>query len=170
MSASAFVALGTNVPFNGVSGAALLAQAASALEAAGLPILARSGVWQTEAWPHGSGQPDYFNAVVELDPHGLSPQLLYETLRAIETRFGRERRERWAARTLDLDLIALGDLAGTFGDVELPHPRMQERAFVLAPLVEIAPGWRHPLLAQTVPELAASLPPGDRYRRLGALG
>jgi len=166
---SAFIALGTNMPFNGVSGAALLAQAVEALEAAGFPILERSSVWQTEAWPRDSGQPDYFNAVVELDPGPAGPQLLYEKLRAIETRFGRERRERWAARTLDLDVIAVGDLAGSFGVLTLPHPRMQERAFVLAPLAEIAPRWRHPVLGRTAPDLLAAVPPGDRYQRVTGL-
>ena len=64
-------------------------------------------------------------------PQGLTPQQLYAVLRAIETRFGRERRERWAARTLDLDIVAMDGLSGTFGAITLPHPRMHERAFVL---------------------------------------
>jgi 2-amino-4-hydroxy-6-hydroxymethyldihydropteridine diphosphokinase len=157
------------MPFNGVSGAALLAQAVAALEAESLKILARSGVWETEAWPPESGQADYFNAVVELDPGALGPQLLYEKLRGIEARFGRERRERWAARTLDLDIAAVGDLTGTFGDVVVPHPRLAERAFVLAPLAEVAPNWRHPGLGLRASEMLGNLPPGYRYRRAGAL-
>lgn len=167
--APAFIALGTNMPFDGVSGAALLAQAAAALEEAGFQIRARSSVWQTEAWPHGSGQPDYFNAVVELDPRGASPQLLYEGLREIEARFGRERRERWASRTLDLDIVAIGDLVGTFGALTIPHPRMQERAFVLAPLAEIAPGWRHPVFGRSAAEFLAALPTQSRFERVGPL-
>lgn len=167
---SAFIALGTNIPFEGVAGATLLAQAVAELDEAGLPILAQSSVWQSEAWPKGSDQPDYFNAVVELDPGELNPQRLYEMLREIETRFGRERRERWASRTLDLDLIAIHDLAGTFGELTVPHPRMQERAFVLAPLAEIAPHWRHPTLGGTALQLLSDLRPDYRFKRVTALG
>ncbi|MEZ5995950.1 MAG: 2-amino-4-hydroxy-6-hydroxymethyldihydropteridine diphosphokinase [Hyphomonadaceae bacterium] len=166
----AFVALGANLPFEGAAGAQLLGRALAALEAAGLAIGARSSVWETEAWPLGSGQPDFANAVVELDARGLAPQPLYETLAAIERSFGRERRQRWAARTLDLDILAMDGFEGEFGGVELPHPRMHERAFVLAPLAEIAPGWRHPTLGQTAAALLAGLSESGRRRRLGPLG
>jgi 2-amino-4-hydroxy-6-hydroxymethyldihydropteridine diphosphokinase len=164
----AFVALGANMPFEGVSGPALLARAVAAMQGAGLVPRALSGVWQTEAWPSGSGQPDYYNAVAELDAGGRTPQQLYDALAAIERRFGRERRVRWAPRTLDLDIIAMDGFAGTFGEITLPHPRMHERTFVLAPLAEIAPAWRHPL-GRTAAELLANLPGGYRYRRVDDL-
>jgi 2-amino-4-hydroxy-6-hydroxymethyldihydropteridine diphosphokinase len=168
-SAHAFVALGANMAFEGVAGPALLARAVSAMKAAGLVPRALSGVWETEAWPQGSGQPDYFNAVAALDGAGLTPQPLYEALSQIERNFGRERRGKWAPRTLDLDVISIDGFAGTFGAIELPHPRMHERAFVLAPLAEIAPNWRHPLLDRTAAELLANLAGGYRYRRIGDL-
>ncbi|MGD9981096.1 MAG: 2-amino-4-hydroxy-6-hydroxymethyldihydropteridine diphosphokinase [Hyphomonadaceae bacterium] len=168
-STRAFVALGANMPFEGVQGPALLARAVTALQAAGLIPRALSGVWQTEAWPQGSGQPDYYNAVAELDGAGLTPQPLYEVLSQIERNFGRERRVRWAPRTLDLDVLSIDGFVGTFGGIELPHPRMQERAFVLAPLAEVAPGWRHPLLGRCAAELLAELPRGYRYGRIGDL-
>ncbi len=136
---SAFVALGTNRPLGGVSGAELLAQAVTAMEAAGLAVAARSSVWRTAAWPPGSDQADYLNAVVEVETGERSPEQLYALLRGIETAFGRERRERWAPRTLDLDVVAMDGATGQFGDLTLPHPRMHERAFVLVPLTEIAP-------------------------------
>jgi 2-amino-4-hydroxy-6-hydroxymethyldihydropteridine diphosphokinase len=164
----AFVALGSNMPFAGVPAPRVLARAVSALRSAGLSVRALSGVWETAAWPP-SDQPDYYNAVAELDPAGLSPQPLYALMRDIETVFGRERRERWAPRTLDLDIVALDGFVGTFDGIELPHPRMQERAFVLAPLAEVAPDWEHPVLAKTAAELLATLPPGDRYRRISDL-
>ena len=168
MSDTTFVALGSNMPFEGVEPRALLALAVRALDAAGLTVRARSGIWQTAAWPSGD-QPDYYNAVVELDRAGLAPQPLYERLAAIERRFGRDRREKWAPRTLDLDIVAMDGLVGVFDGVELPHPRMAERAFVLAPLAEIAPDWRHPGRSQTAGEMLAVLPSGYRYRRVEEL-
>ena len=139
------------------------------MRAAGLAPRALSGVWQTEAWPHGSGQPDYYNAVAELDGAGHEPPPLYAVLSQIERSFGRERREKWAPRTLDLDIIAMDGFAGTFGGIELPHPRMHERAFVLAPLAEVAPNWRHPGNGRSAAELLAGLAPGYRYQRIGGL-
>jgi 2-amino-4-hydroxy-6-hydroxymethyldihydropteridine diphosphokinase len=164
-----FVALGANMPFDGVSGAQLLSRAVIAMEAAGLRIRARSGVWQTEAWPQGSGQADYYNAVVELDGAGLTPPSLYAQLVEIERSFGRERHEKWAPRTLDLDIVAMDGFVGAYDGITLPHPRMQERAFVLAPLAEIAPEWTHPDLGASATQLLAALAPGYRYRRIGAL-
>jgi 2-amino-4-hydroxy-6-hydroxymethyldihydropteridine diphosphokinase len=164
----AYIGLGANLPFNGVSGPALLAQALSALQAAGFAPLAVSSVWQTAAWPP-SDQPDYYNAVAAVDTRGVSPQALWGALREIELRFGRERRERWAARTLDLDIIAMDAAEGTFGEITVPHPRMQERAFVLAPLAEVAPDWRHPALGRTAAELLKNAPAEQRYRLLGPL-
>ena len=168
-SARVFVAFGANMPFDGVAGPQLLARAIEAMRAVGLVPRALSGVWETEAWPQGSGQPDYYNAVTEFDGANLEPQPLYEVLSQIERAFGRERREKWAPRTLDLDIIAMDRFVGTFGGIELPHPRMQDRAFVLAPLAELAAEWRHPESGRTAGELLASLAPGYRYRRIGDL-
>lgn len=157
------------MPFEGVEGPQLLARAVWAMQAADLSLRAFSGVWETEAWPQGSGQPDYYNAVVELDAAGRTPQQLYAVLSQIERSFGRERREKWAPRTLDLDIVAMEGSVGDFDGIALPHPRMQERAFVLAPFAEVAPDWRHPELGQTAAELLAALAPGYRYRRIGDL-
>src|SRR5689334_6785506 len=99
----AFIALGTNLPHRGVAGPALLAQAVTALKEAGLSPRALSGIWETAAQPP-SDQPAYFNACAELDCGADTPQQLYAALRAIEIQCGRERRERWGPRTLDLDI------------------------------------------------------------------
>jgi 2-amino-4-hydroxy-6-hydroxymethyldihydropteridine diphosphokinase len=163
-----FVALGTNLPFEGASGVALLRQAVAAIEAEGFAIGARSGVWRTAAWPSGSGQPDYANAVIELRDVTLSPHDLFDRLAAIEARFGRQRRERWEARTLDLDIVAMDAWVGEFDGIILPHPRIQERVFVLAPLAEVAPDWVHPALGLGAGELLSRLPP-EGYARVGDL-
>ena len=98
-----------------------------------------------------------------------TPQEIYAALAQIERRFGRERREQWAPRTLDLDILAMGGFIGEFDGIKLPHPRMEERAFVLAPLAEIAPNWRHPVSGMTASALLASLPSGYRYQKVGAI-
>lgn len=163
----ALVALGTNLPFGALSGAELLAAAVRALAASGLTPLARSGVWRTAPWPP-SDQAPYYNAVVVLTAAKRTPQNIFEELLATERQFGRERRERWGPRTLDLDLLDLGGAIGTFGDITLPHKRLHERAFVLAPLAEAAPDWRHPQLGRRAADLLAALPPGQAAEREGA--
>lgn len=158
----ALIALGTNLPFHGIGGAELLMQAVEALAKGGLPISAHSSVWESKAWPSGSRQPNYFNAVVRADAGERAPEALFQQLLAIEFAFGRVRGERWGPRTLDLDLLALEGAVGGFGDIALPHPRMHERAFVLLPLAEVAPDWTHPALGLTPGEMLAALPPGPQ--------
>jgi 2-amino-4-hydroxy-6-hydroxymethyldihydropteridine diphosphokinase len=114
-----------------------------------------------------SGQPDYINGVAALrwepgrsEPGEiLDPAVLLGHLLTIETACGRVRSVANAARTLDLDLIAMGDLVRQAPDPIVPHPRAHLRAFVLAPLVDVAPDWMHPVLRRTASELLAALPP-----------
>lgn len=140
-----FVALGANLPSSrhGPPRATLEA-ALQILAHEGVRILKRSSWWQSPAQP-ASDQPDFINGVVETATM-LEPSDLLALLHRIEAAFGRVRQERWAARALDLDLIDYqGRLTGGEGDTPfLPHPRLQERLFVLLPLQEIAPDWRHP--------------------------
>jgi 2-amino-4-hydroxy-6-hydroxymethyldihydropteridine diphosphokinase len=133
-----------------------LEEALRRLDARGAATRARSRLWRTAPVP-ASDQPDYMNAVARLAT-ALAPAALLETMLAVERELGRERRERWGPRTLDLDLLAYGDLVLDEAGLTLPHPRLAERAFVLLPLSEIAPGWRHPVSRLTVAELVARLP------------
>lgn len=156
------VALGANLPSTefGVPPASLEA-ALRMLEVEGVRVRQRSR-WYRSAPVPPSDQPWYVNGVVAIET-ALSPEDLLAALHGIETRFGRRRRERNEPRVLDLDLLAYDDQASMPGDPppELPHPRLHERAFVLKPLAEIAPGWRHPRLGLTVGAMIRRLPLGQ---------
>jgi 2-amino-4-hydroxy-6-hydroxymethyldihydropteridine diphosphokinase len=122
------------------------AQVGAAIEAIGhLPLtrpVAHSRLYASPAWGPVA-QPDYVNAVAAIDT-GLSAAALLQALLAIEQAAGRERRERWGPRRLDLDLLLYGDRVIHDDGLTVPHPRLHERAFVLLPLAEIAPGLRLP--------------------------
>ncbi|MDB6454584.1 2-amino-4-hydroxy-6-hydroxymethyldihydropteridine diphosphokinase [Falsirhodobacter sp. 20TX0035] len=179
-----FVALGGNRPHLEHLPADLLRLALDAFAAEGITLRAVSPLYATPAFPAGSG-PDYVNAVAEVEWPG-TPEDLLAALHRIESGAGRERALRWGPRTLDLDLLALGDevrpdvaqwqrwhdLSPDRQQEEapdrliLPHPRLQDRTFVLVPWADIAPGWRHPVLGPTVRELLAVLPDADLVKRL----
>jgi 2-amino-4-hydroxy-6-hydroxymethyldihydropteridine diphosphokinase len=143
-----FVALGANLPSaEHGSPRATLEAALLLLAREGIAILRRSSWWQSGPQP-ASDQPDFINAVIEVET-ALPPPELLAVLHRVESAFGRVRQQRWEARVLDLDLIDYRgerrQAGGQGGSPELPHPRMAERLFVLLPLQEIAPDWRHPV-------------------------
>ena len=114
-----------------------------------------SPVYETE--PVGpAGQGPYLNAVLEGES-ALAPRALLEALLAIERELGRVRDRRWGPRTLDLDLLDYGGRVLREPSLELPHPRLHERAFVLVPLADLQPDWRHPALGRSARELLANL-------------
>ena len=150
--AKAVVALGSNLPGRFGSSEHLLEAALLALTDAGLRVTQASSVWRSAAWPDASA-PEFSNSVAMLDTR-LDPFEVMATLLEMERRFGRERTNTNAPRTLDLDLI---DHDGRVLDgplLVLPHPRAHERRFVMGPLAEIAPGWRHPVLGRDAAALA----------------
>ncbi|MGE3477476.1 MAG: 2-amino-4-hydroxy-6-hydroxymethyldihydropteridine diphosphokinase [Rhodospirillaceae bacterium] len=122
----------------------------------GVVIAARSPWYETAPVPV-SDQPWFVNAVARVETR-LSPAGLLAALHLTEAAFGRLRTVTNAARTLDLDLLAYRDEVRTGGAPLLPHPRLHERAFVLFPLRDLAPAWRHPILGETAENLAARLP------------
>ena len=138
----------------------------------GLGTAKLSRWYETEPVPP-SGQPPFVNGVLRLEGHA-DPATLLRALHAIEAAHGRQRSVPNAARTLDLDIIAIGTLVRAAPDPVLPHPRMHERAFVLQPLLDVAPGWRHPLLGLSARDLLDRLPPqgvrlaGSSHLRDGA--
>jgi 2-amino-4-hydroxy-6-hydroxymethyldihydropteridine diphosphokinase len=119
-----------------------LEAALARFRAEGIDVLLRSSWWRSNAWPDPD-DPPFLNGVVivrtDHDPHALM-----SALGRIEEAFGRRRGARNAPRTLDLDLIAYGRLKGDLDGLILPHPRAAERKFVMGPLAEIAPEWKHP--------------------------
>ncbi len=116
-----------------------------------------SGVYETEAVGGPADNPPFLNAVLEIDT-ALAPRDLLAACLAVEDEFGRTRPMEWAPRTLDIDLLLYGSTVIDESGLQIPHPRLQERAFVLAPLSEIAPDLRHPLLGKTIRELTDKLP------------
>jgi 2-amino-4-hydroxy-6-hydroxymethyldihydropteridine diphosphokinase len=178
----ALVALGANLPFEGDPPEMTLRRALKALSEEGLSLLAVSRFYATPCFPAGAG-PDYVNAAAVLDAGPESdPTSILAQLHKVESEFGRKRDTRWGMRTLDLDLLALGDSVLPDAATQdawrtlapevqartapetliLPHPRLQDRAFVLVPLADVAPQWVHPRTGRTVSEMLADLPATDR--------
>jgi 2-amino-4-hydroxy-6-hydroxymethyldihydropteridine diphosphokinase len=176
------VALGANLPFGDVPPDETLRRGLKALSKEGLSVLAVSRFFATPCFPAGAG-PDYVNAAAVLGASPESdPTSILVSLHRVESDFGRSREVRWGMRTLDLDLVAMGDSVlpdaatqDAWRDLPpeaqvrrapdrliLPHPRLQDRPFVLVPLADVAPDWRHPRTGQTVRQMLAGVTQADR--------
>ena len=173
------VALGGNLPSRKGSPASTISCAIRRLSAKGLMIRAISRFFVTPCFPAGAG-PDFINAVISAETWAGAAEAL-AILHDVEQEFGRQRKGRWGARTLDLDLLAVGQevLPDSATQLDwmalnaheqirkapeqliLPHPRLHQRAFVLVPLLDICPDWKHPVLGTTVRQMAEALPPGE---------
>ena len=121
-------------------------------------VVGASPLYRTPAIGGPAGQPDYLNAVVEVTT-SLTPHQLLQLCQQIETDAGRSRDIHWGPRTLDIDLLLVGNLIIDDSQLTLPHPRLQERHFVLLPLNNLVPQLRHPITTKTIAELLADLPP-----------
>ncbi|WP_308915472.1 2-amino-4-hydroxy-6-hydroxymethyldihydropteridine diphosphokinase [Jannaschia sp. LMIT008] len=174
------IAIGANGPQGPATNARRIVAAVARLRAILGRGVAASRLWRSPAWPPGSG-PDFVNAAVTL-PARMPPRAVLDRLHMLEDRAGRIRRTRWGPRVLDLDLVAVGasvrpdrDTLRRWMNLDatsqtrvapdaliLPHPRMQDRAFVLFPLAELAPRWRHPLTGRTVASMAEGVPLAGR--------
>jgi 2-amino-4-hydroxy-6-hydroxymethyldihydropteridine diphosphokinase len=160
------IGLGANLP-SPVHGTPLdtLTAVLAALEREGIAVNSRSRWYETAPVPV-SDQPWYVNAVVSVAT-ALDPAALLHRLHALEAEFGRVRVGVNAPRVVDLDLLAFDDRVLTDWPI-LPHPRLHERAFVLQPLLDVAPVWRHPVTQQTVLELLNAVDPTQRARLLAS--
>lgn len=180
------VALGANMPSDVGSPEKTLLHAIDVLADSRLSVIEISPFYMTPCFPAGVG-PDYVNAAAVLS--GMeSPKEMLTVLHDVEATLGRTRETRWGQRTLDLDLVGFGDMIlpdlATYRDwhdlalsdqikrtpdqLILPHPRMQDRAFVLIPLADIAPDWIHPVSGLSVRQMLDALPEADKseVRRL----
>ena len=173
------IALGGNLRSDAGPPERTLRAALSRLADAGARDPRVSPFYATPCFPPGAG-PDYVNAAAALTLPG-DPWEVLDLLHRVEADFGRARDRRWGRRTLDLDLLAVGDavlpdaqaharwrdlpldaqMRETPDRLILPHPRIQDRAFVLVPLAEVAPNWVHPLLKQSVRQMRDALDPAD---------
>ncbi|MHA7871740.1 MAG: 2-amino-4-hydroxy-6-hydroxymethyldihydropteridine diphosphokinase [Hyphococcus sp.] len=149
------IGAGSSLPFNHLDSQQVVLSAFNSLKSV-VRILAISSLYKTPAWPDPA-DPSFVNAVAAVRT-GLTPEALLSALHAVEAAFGRVRRDRNAPRTLDLDLLAYGRIQRDSPDgLRLPHPGIAAREFVLAPLCEIAPDWRHPITHETAAAMLAGL-------------
>jgi len=169
------IALGSNTSENSTDSYSLVKTALSQLKAKSIVISSISKYYLTPAFPVGAG-PDFINCVASATTE-MSPDDVLKTLHAIEANLGRSRSVRWGQRSIDIDLLSYEDfirpdekvhsfwlsmslerqMADAPTELILPHPRIQDRAFVLVPLADIAPDWVHPVLGKTTQEMCDAL-------------
>ena len=170
------VALGSNLSENLAESLDVVERAIEILSLDSIKISNKSQIYQTPAFPVGSG-PDFINCVLAAETN-LSPEELLNEFHEIEANLGRVRDKRWGQRMIDIDLLSYEGLIKPNADIVkswilmalsdqmkrtpehliLPHPRIQDRGFVLVPMADVAPHWRHPVLGKTTLEMRDVLP------------
>jgi 2-amino-4-hydroxy-6-hydroxymethyldihydropteridine diphosphokinase len=153
-----YIALGSNLGDR----AATIARASDAMNAAGIRVTKQSSLYLTEP-VDAPGQAHFLNAVVEAETSLMPLQLLHAIMK-IERALGRRRIVPNGPRTIDLDILFYGSSVIRGPELQVPHPRLAERRFVLVPLAEIAPELRHPVLRKTIAELLAETPDRSEVR------
>ncbi len=172
-----WLALGSNLPHGGMEPLQVIRAAIAALKDLGLDQIKISGFYRTEPVPK-SDQPDFINCVITGETSHKALEIL-DICQSVEQSFGRDRSIRWGARTLDIDIIdydhqlypsidtwhAVADnmeATTVMPELLLPHPFMHQRAFVLRPLCDLVPDWRHPVYRKTAADLLSEQPEQDR--------
>ncbi|HEY8916542.1 MAG TPA: 2-amino-4-hydroxy-6-hydroxymethyldihydropteridine diphosphokinase [Chitinophaga sp.] len=144
----------------------LLQQAVQLIEQQAGKVVKLSGLYETAPWGNVQ-QPDYLNQALQISTP-LAPLPLLHTLLNIEREIGRIRQQKWGARVIDIDIIFYNDDVISLPELKIPHPRMQNRQFVLVPLNEILPDWVHPVFQQTVHALLAACDDELPAKKLGS--
>ncbi|HEY0610137.1 MAG TPA: 2-amino-4-hydroxy-6-hydroxymethyldihydropteridine diphosphokinase [Chitinophaga sp.] len=129
-------------------------------------VIKASALYETAPWGNVQ-QPDYLNQALQIET-SLEPLPLLHTLLNIERNIGRIRQQKWGARVIDIDIIFYGDQVISLPELKVPHPRMQNRRFVLVPLNEILPGLVHPVLQQNISTLLAECKDELPVKRVGS--
>jgi 2-amino-4-hydroxy-6-hydroxymethyldihydropteridine diphosphokinase len=127
-------------------------------------VMAVSSLYRTAPWGK-TEQAEFLNQAFEIHTE-LEPQELLENILAVEKHMGRSRQEKWGPRLIDIDILFFGDKIIKSPELIIPHPHLEERNFVLAPLAEIAPDFLHPLLQKTIRKLLEESPDKSRVERL----
>jgi len=157
------LAFGANLPSKFGSPERTIQHALRTLERHGVSVVASSSTWVTEPVPVSS-QPLYYNSVVIVET-ALSAHDLLALVKSVELSYGRKQGPRNAARVLDIDILAYNEQIIDDPFIQIPHPRMQERGFVLFPLKEVAPDWKHPIFKRSLDDLISLLPPSQHLEK-----
>lgn len=146
---------------------ARLAEARENIEKTGCRIMRSSALYETAAWGK-TDQADFINQALAVETP-LEAQALMNALLQIEQRMGRTRREKWASRIIDIDILFFNDAITDTPQLSIPHPEIQNRRFALAPLEEIAPDYIHPVLGLSIRELLAKCPDQGNVKKITAI-